>query len=37
MPDATASTVATILDQRVLYYFGLPEQIHLELGKQFKF
>ena len=33
--DATAQTVATALDEWVFCYFGLPEQIHSDLGKQF--
>ena len=36
IPDATSPTVATILDERVFCYFGLPEQIHSDLGRQFK-
>ena len=36
LPDATAPTVATTLDERVFCYFGLPEQIHSDLGKQFQ-
>ena len=36
IPDATAPTVATVLDERVFCYFGLPEQIHSDLGRQFK-
>ena len=28
--------MATILDERVFWYFGLPEQIHSDLGRQFK-
>ena len=37
IPDATAPTVATTLDERVFCYFGLPEQIHSDLGRQFKY
>ena len=33
--DATAPTIATALDERVLCYFGLPEQIHFDLKRQF--
>ena len=36
LPDATAPTVATTLDERVFCYFGLPEQIHSVLGRQFQ-
>ena len=32
--DATAPTVATTLDERVFYYFGLLEQIHSDLERQ---
>jgi len=35
IPDATAPTVARALDQNVLCYFGLPEQIHTDQGAQF--
>jgi len=28
IPDASAPTVARVLDQNVFCYFGLPEQIH---------
>ena len=34
--DATASTVATALDERIFCYFCLPEQLHSDLGKQFR-
>ena len=34
--DATAPTVATVLDEKVFCYFELPEQIHSDLGRQFK-
>jgi len=30
IPDASAPTVARILDQQVFCYFGLPEQIHTD-------
>ena len=36
IPDGTAPTVATTLDERVFCYFGLPEQIHSDLGRQFR-
>ena len=36
LPDGTAPTVATTLDERVFCYFGLPEQIHSEIGRQFQ-
>ena len=36
LPDATAPTVATILDERVFCYLGLPEQIHTDQGTQFE-
>ena len=36
LPDATAPTVATVLDERVFCYFGLPEQIHSDQGAQFE-
>ena len=36
IPDATAPTVATVLEESVFCYFGLPEQIHSDLGRQFK-
>ena len=35
IPDATASTVATTLDERVFAYFGVPEVIHTDGGSQF--
>ena len=34
--DATAPTVATALDKKVFCYFGLPEQINSDLGRQFQ-
>jgi len=36
IPDASAPTVARVLDQRVFCYFGLPEQIHTDQGAQFQ-
>ena len=36
LPDATAPTVATTLDERVFCYYGLPKQIHSDLGRQFQ-
>ena len=36
LPDATAPTVATALDERVVCYFGLPEEIHTDQGAQFE-
>jgi len=36
IPDASAPTVAWVLDQRVFCYFGLPEQIHTDQGAQFQ-
>ena len=36
LPDATAPTVATQLDERVFCYLGLPEQIHSDQGAQFE-
>ena len=36
IPDATAPTVATTLDERVFCYLGLPEQIHTDQGAQFE-
>ena len=34
--DATNPTVATALDEQIFCYFGLPEQLHSDLGKQFQ-
>jgi len=34
--DASATTVAQVLDQHVFCYFGLPEQIHSDQGAQFQ-
>jgi len=36
IPDASAPTVARVLDQNVFCYFGLPEQLHLDQGSQFQ-
>ena len=36
LPNATAETVATALDERVFCYFGLPEQLHTDQGAQFE-
>ena len=36
LPDATASTVAQVLEDRVFSYFGLPEQLHSDQGAQFE-
>jgi len=36
IPDASAPTLARVLDQHVFCYFGLPEQIHLNQGAQFQ-
>jgi len=36
IPNASAPTVARVLDQHVLCYFGLPEQIHTDQGAQFQ-
>ena len=33
--DGTATTVARVLDERVFSYFGVPECIHSDQGKQF--
>ena len=33
LPDATAPTVATILDERIFCYLGLPEQLHSDQGR----
>ena len=35
IPDATASTVARALDERVFCYLGIPEQLHSDQGAQF--
>ena len=36
IPDATAPTVASTLDERCFSYFGLPEQLHTDQGAQFE-
>ena len=36
LPDATAPTIATVLEERVFCYFGLPEQLHSDQGAQFE-
>lgn len=36
IPDASAPTVARVLDQGVFCYLGLPEQIHTDQGVQFQ-
>jgi len=36
IPDASAPTVARVLNQHVFCYFGLPEQIHSDQGAQFQ-
>ena len=36
LPEATAPTVATALDERVFSYLGLPEQLHSDQGAQFE-
>ena len=36
IPDATAMTVATTLEERVFCYFGLSEQVHTDQGTQFE-
>jgi transposase InsO family protein len=36
LPDATASTVATTLDERIFAYMGLPECLHSDQGTQFE-
>ena len=36
IPDATAATVATTLDERVFTYFGVPETIHTDQGSNFE-
>ena len=34
--DGTAAVVATVLDERLFCYLGLPKQIHSDQGSQFK-
>ena len=36
IPDATAPVVAATLDERVLCYMGLPEEIHTDRRDQFE-
>ena len=36
IPDVTAPTIATILDERIFCYLGLPEQLHTDQGVQFE-
>lgn len=36
LPDATAATVATALDERIFSYLGVPEVIHTDQGSQFQ-
>jgi len=36
IPDASAPTVARVLDQNVFCYFGLPEQLHSNQEAQFQ-
>jgi len=36
IPDTSAPTVSRALDQQVLCYFGVPEQIHSDQGAQFQ-
>jgi len=36
IPDASAPTVARVLDQNVFCYFGLPEPLHSNQGAQFQ-
>jgi transposase InsO family protein len=36
IPDATASVVATVLDERIFCYLGVPETIHTDQGSQFE-
>jgi transposase InsO family protein len=36
IPNASADTVATILDERIFSYFGVPEVIHTDQGSQFE-
>ena len=35
IPDATASTVARALEEKVFCYLGIPEQLHSDQGAQF--
>ena len=36
LPDGKAATVARALDERVFAYFGVPERIHSDQGRQFQ-
>jgi len=36
IPDASAPTLAKISDHNVFWYFGLPEQMHIDQGTQFQ-
>lgn len=36
VPDGTAPTIAKILDERLFCYFGVPEVIHSDQGRQFE-
>ena len=36
IPNGTAAVVATVLDERLFGYLGLPEQIHSDQGSQFE-
>ena len=36
LPDATASTVASVLSDTVFSRFGIPEEIHSDQGRQFE-
>ena len=36
LPDGKAATVARALDERVFAYFGIPERIHSDQGRQFQ-
>ena len=36
LADGQAETVARALDERVFQYFGIPEEIHSDQGRQFE-
>ena len=36
IPDGKADTVATTLDERIFSYWGIPEVIHTDQGRQFE-
>lgn len=36
LPDATAPTIASVLDERIFSYFSLPEEILTDQGVQFE-